>query len=444
LGRDGRYLVSPQGAKAGIRQSVYLEPMETRVLFGLNRIGRVELPQSPLEDAGKQRQLYANIGGDLHYEQRDEIAFRYDVFSHAEASARGLEAISVNAYRQRAAAAGRRYGRQNTQVPDALSAEIQALGAKVVGDAPTVGEAVTRVETYLRKNYEYTLDLRRDESLPPLDDFLFVQRKGHCEYFSSAMVILLRTQGIAARNVNGFYGGEWNSYGNYLAVRQGDAHSWVEVGFPTERCASPTGPCHWTFQWITRDPTPPGAPGSLAVASFWDTFRQYADALRMRWYRNIIEYDLEQQIGFAASLRSTWRAIFGDDEDPRGGTGAETRAWLQRGLTWTLGGVLILAALLISLRRLRGRSVTRQATPADHAAQLFERFAARYAHLGYPRSPSMTAREYVANLVAKDAPRLEVAREVLGAYEAVRFAGAAPNVEQVQQLTRRIGAVRAP
>ena len=73
------------------------------------------------------------------------------------------------------------------------------------------------------------LDLKRDERYEPLEDFLFVQKAGHCEYFASALAVMLRTVGVPTRSVNGFYGGEWNSFGHYLAVRQGDAHSWVEV-----------------------------------------------------------------------------------------------------------------------------------------------------------------------------------------------------------------------
>ena len=99
-----------------------------------------------------------------------------------------------------------------------------------VGCTTGVGEAVDRITAHLRKNYGYTLDLRRDDRYAPLEDFLFVQRRGHCEYFSTAMVILLRTLGIGARSVNGFMGGTWNDYGGYLAVSQGDRlAAWVVV-----------------------------------------------------------------------------------------------------------------------------------------------------------------------------------------------------------------------
>ena len=90
----------------------------------------------------------------------------------------------------------------------------------------------------------------------PLADFLFNVRAGHCEYFSTAMVVMLRTQGIAARVVNGFLPGEYNEAAGAYTVRQSDAHSWVEVYFPE------------TNSWVTFDPTPaagrtePQSPGS--------------------------------------------------------------------------------------------------------------------------------------------------------------------------------------
>ena len=63
------------------------------------------------------------------------------------------------------------------------------------------------------------------------------------------MAILLRAAGVPTRNVNGFLGGEWNEYGGYIAVRGGDAHSWVEVWFEG-------------VGWVTFDPTPAAAPAA--------------------------------------------------------------------------------------------------------------------------------------------------------------------------------------
>jgi len=438
--RGGRHVIHPGGDREGVKQSIYLEPMESRVLFGLSQIGQVTLPKQTVEASLHERQLYLGNGGDLQYEQRDEIAFRYEVMSHGEAVGRGLD-VDFTDYRQRVKAARKRTRQEITQVPGSLSPEIRALANHIVGDARSASDAIRRIEEHLRKEYSYTLDLERDPSRAPLDDFLFVQKKGHCEYFSTAMVILLRSQGIAARSVNGFYGGEWNQYGNYLAIRQGDAHSWVEIGVPIEKCPENAKKCHWTLAWLTRDPTPPSTATRTAQAGLWSTFRQYTDALRMRWYRNVIEYDLEQQIGFAAGLHSAWRSLFGNSPKT---AGDGSKKDLKRLLVWTLGGVLSLAAFLLLLRRFRPSFRASTRASAHQGVQLFERLVRRYSQLGYPRPVSLTAREYIAFLVAEDAPQLPIAQAVLRQYESARFGERETDVETIRRLRKQIAGVRAP
>src|SRR5205807_8220642 len=104
-------------------------------------------------------------------------------------------------------------------------------------------EAARAIESHLRDHYGYSLDLKAG-GRDPLADFLFNVRAGHCEYFSTAMAVMLRTHGVAARVVNGFLPGEYNDAASAFTVRQSDAHSWVEVYFPE------------TNSWVTFDPTP--------------------------------------------------------------------------------------------------------------------------------------------------------------------------------------------
>ena len=86
----------------------------------------------------------------------------------------------------------------------------------------------------MRSAYGYTLDLRRVEDGDPVADFLFNMREGHCEYFASAMVLMLRSRRVPARLVNGFQMGEYNEAADVYTVRQSDAHSWVEAYFPRQ------------------------------------------------------------------------------------------------------------------------------------------------------------------------------------------------------------------
>ena len=68
-----------------------------------------------------------------------------------------------------------------------------------------------------------------DPKLDPVEDFLVNRKEGHCEYFASALALLLRSIDIPARMVNGFKGGDWNELAQVMNVRQKHAHSWVEA-----------------------------------------------------------------------------------------------------------------------------------------------------------------------------------------------------------------------
>ncbi len=129
------------------------------------------------------------------------------------------------------------------QLPPEITPRVRALAREIVRGATTDFDKAAAIERYLKEPLSYTLEMQSPRGREPIDFFLFERRKGHCEYFASAMTVLLREVGVPARNVNGFLGGEWNEYDDYIAVRAGDAHSWVEVYF------SGAG-------WVTFDPTP--------------------------------------------------------------------------------------------------------------------------------------------------------------------------------------------
>src|SRR5206468_1827166 len=153
-------------------------------------------------------------------------------------------------------------------------------------------EKALAIENYLKKNYNYTLDLRRTSESDPIVDFLFNIRAGHCEYFASSMVILLRSIGVAARVVNGFQPGEYNEVGDVYTVRQSDAHSWVEIYFPTYD------------RWVEFDPTP-AAGFSQYAGGFANRIKKYLDAARMLWLDYVVTYDAQHQSYLAATIQQS-------------------------------------------------------------------------------------------------------------------------------------------
>jgi hypothetical protein len=167
-----------------------------------------------------------------------------------------------------------------------LDPRIPALAKQVTLFDKTPYDKARSIEEYLRSNYGYTLDLTGPPQADPLPYFLFQKRAGHCEYFASAMTVMLRTLGIPARYINGFQTGEYNDVAGDLLVRASDAHSWVEAYFPG-------------FGWLTFDPTPPSnerAPGFFAqISHYWDWFE-------LQWSEWVINYDFVHQITVAQNL----------------------------------------------------------------------------------------------------------------------------------------------
>jgi len=175
-----------------------------------------------------------------------------------------------------------------------------SLRIKRLADKITKGENVPylkakKVEEYLKSNFNYTLNLNRTPNIEPIEDFLFYQKKGHCEYFASAMVIILRFLGIPSRYVNGFSKGEWNEFGSYYLVRQQDAHSWVEAYFPDRG-------------WVSFDPTPRDKFSSFRKGS-WGAFSLYMDSLRMKWNSYVINYNFEEQKRAALKMKSQINSV---------------------------------------------------------------------------------------------------------------------------------------
>ncbi|WP_427181920.1 transglutaminase TgpA family protein [Paenibacillus sp. TC-CSREp1] len=124
--------------------------------------------------------------------------------------------------------------RKDLQLPDTLPQRVKDLAAEIMGTSETRYDAVQAVRSYLQANARYSLDTR----MPPrgrdfVDDFLFVTRAGYCNHFSTAMVVLLRAEGIPARWVKGYAPGQADpQVPGRVIVTQADAHSWVEVYFP--------------------------------------------------------------------------------------------------------------------------------------------------------------------------------------------------------------------
>ncbi|HJV48100.1 MAG TPA: transglutaminaseTgpA domain-containing protein [Geothrix sp.] len=136
------------------------------------------------------------------------------------------------------------------------------------------------------RGFSYTLTNPSGKAANPLEDFLERTHAGHCEYFASAMALMLRARGVPARVVNGYRLGPWIPEGGYFRVSQNEAHSWVE---------------YWhEGRWWTADPTPLGPAAGGARAEGLGVFARWADALSYRWDRYVVRFsDQDQQSGLS-------------------------------------------------------------------------------------------------------------------------------------------------
>jgi transglutaminase-like putative cysteine protease len=323
------------------------------------------------------------------------------------------------------------------QLPE-LDPRIPQLAQRLTAHAPATPEAKAQaVQSYLHSSYRYSRDLRGTSNEHPLEDFLFERRTGHCEFFSTAMAVLLRTQGVATRNVTGYIGGRLNTFGgeNYYAVTQSDAHSWVEVYVPDRG-------------WLTFDPTPPAGFTGPARRTLTIVLRQLLDATELAWDKNVIAYDLENQMEALEQTYLTYRRWRYRPPSPEEAEEPESRRYEQNWLWLATPLVLaLLGALGWWLRQRRKGQQRRRgaASPGQaQAEQLIHQLDRVLARHGSQRPPWKTPAEQASGLGKEDHPAAPLVKAVVNRYNQVRFGGdrfAPGELLELQQTVRQIGEV---
>ena len=322
-----------------------------------------------------------------------------------------------------------------------LDPRIPDLARRVTASADNPFDKAVTLESYLRSNYGYTLNLTGKLGDDPLARFLFETREGHCEYFASAMAIMLRSIGIPSREVNGFLPGEYNDLGGDYIVRASDAHSWVEVYFPG------TG-------WLTFDPTP-AAPES--AGGFRARLGQYIDWMELSWREWVINYDLNHQMQLSRMMRQnsvdwtvTTRTRFRNLEN----RGIKALVAWQRSHGRLGLAVPILALLLLVVLRFQWIRALfswfsliwqtnlspAQRNNAQLASRLYTELLRVLARRGFTRNEAQTPMEF-ADSLALQAGLAPAVREFTDLYAQARFGGAACDAFRLRALLEQIRAV---
>ena len=226
------------------------------------------------------------------------------------------------------------------QLPDRLPQRVRSLALQITADVTTPYDKATRIETFLR-TYSYTLDLPPvPEGRDLVDYFLFDAPGGYCDYYASAMVVMLRVVGVPARLASGYVRGEYDFQRGEYRVLAKDAHSWPEVYLAG-------------IGWVEFEPT-------AAQPTF------------MRGHR------LPPAQASAEQVRA-----------------AEIRREQTTRVTWSATGIALLAAALAAFLIRRERRFA--ALPSDVLIPLlYQRLRRRGAWLGVTVSPSDTPDEFVS------------------------------------------------
>jgi hypothetical protein len=314
-------------------------------------------------------------------------------------------------------------------LPDDVSERVVDLARRWTAGASTDAEKAKRIETHLRREYRYDLESPSGAAKNPLEDFLFKSKRGHCEFYSTAMAVLLRTQGVPTRNVTGFIGGTYNRFGRYYAVRQGDAHSWVEVNLQGRG-------------WTRFDPTPPSDAAPRGdITGILAFMRDLVEATAQRWNRNVVGYDLKQQVGLFHSVRSRYSSLRASSKL------LDSLSSPRRALLFGLG--LLLAGVgIYYLRKNRKAKGQKAPEPAQkerealRAVELYRLVEASLVSLGVPRPVGTPPLSHCRALKQMGHPAGEEALALTEIYLEVRFGGVSLDDVKRRDFTRRARALR--
>jgi len=390
-------------------QTFFVEPLDTPVLFGLPRIVAIQ---------GRLPFVRVDSEGSIQSRPHDQERAVYKVYSDTVVS----EPSVLQGDRLTYYVSATRY----LALPANLDPRIRATTSEVIARAEARNgyDAARSVESYLRQNYGYTLDLKASGA-DPLSDFLFNVKEGHCEYFSTAMAVMLRTRGIATRVVNGFLPGQFNAAADAFTVRQSDAHSWVEVYFPE------------TNAWVTFDPTPPAGLSPRVRTGLAAQLSKYSEALDLMWFQYVIGYDKQEQRSLAASWQ---RRLFDLRRDAAVKFDQAGQAWpaairpmLFSLLALSAAGLTLLLALRIRRQGWRrGLKVWGfRAGTESSRVDFYERLIALLEKRGIKRELYQTPMEFASSVGMNEA------QAITNAYNRVRFGAeklSAPDRTRIEQM----------
>lgn len=396
--------------------TIDLEPIDPPVMFLPADATAARLLSRSTTLIGAQTTVLAGPEGELKYQSVEDRGIRYEVFlpGPKEPAAPPMHKVERARY---------------LSVPKDMPPRLGELAKSWTANATTDRQKAMAVEARLRSEYRYDLDSPSGSAGNPLDHFLFESKRGHCEFYSTAMAMLLRTVDVPTRNVTGFIGGTYNRFGRFYAVRQGDAHSWVEVYLEGAG-------------WTRFDPTPPSDSAPRGeITGVFAFVRDFVEAAAQRWSHNVVGYDLRQQVSLFRSVRNRYMEL-----RSKPGVSA-TMSSPRRALLFALGLGLAIGGVIWLRRSRRGQSSPKEPRPKAEALQLkavalYRSLEAVLALSGVPRPPSVPPRAHAVALEQLGHPIASEVRELTELYLEARFGGRLLSEDELRDYARRVSLLK--
>jgi hypothetical protein len=311
-------------------------------------------------------------------------------------------------------------------VPEDTDRRLRDLAGQLAGETQSPEEHVRRTVQFVQNQCHYSLEVGRFHSAQPVAEFFFEKRRGYCEYFASAAVVLLRLQGVPCRYVTGFNVQEGNRQGGHYVVREADAHAWIEAYVPGRG-------------WIEADPTPEAEYQSLRAQ------------LRTTWWDDISEWIRAELAEISVRFQQgDWRAAF------RWFWSQAKTLLLSFGV---LGTVFLLASFILMVvgvtrswrkpgRRRAGpaRAATGWGPTAKELADLMWRLDRPWAQQGLARPESCAPLEHLAAIPPEriTAEVRETCRKIVECFYRAVFGGFHVPAEETQELRRSFDRLSVP
>jgi transglutaminase-like putative cysteine protease len=402
-----------------IHYRVLMEPIGTNVFF---------LAPWARSVSGNYRTLASDSAGAVYDEDSQHAISRYEADSDIAAAAPS-----------ELRTAGRAYPPQLSpylEQPPAIDPRVSRLAAQITSSASNDFDKAAAIESYLKTRFGYTLQLPRTAVKDPIANFLFERKQGHCEYFASAMAVMLRTQGIPSRVVNGFRTDEFNDLTANYVVRAKDAHAWVEAYFPG-------------YGWQTFDPTPGG---NGETPQGWDRLGLYIDAMASFWRDWVVSYDSSHQYILGEAAVSGTRGLWQGARSWASTHYESLLKWARRSqdrvehspVRWAiLASVIALVLVLFgNLERIvrflseKWLGAHPERSPEQAAAMWYQRMARMLARRGVEKPAAQTPQEFVKKI--EDNRLREPVARFTNVYESARFGNSVEDAQRLAELYEEV------